>query len=83
MVIHFRCRSDPRQRGASAHPIRWSAPQYTGEFESGLVASWFGAVASVMIGGIGSLMVAAVWMGLFPALRKVDRFEPADDKKNA
>ena len=33
--------------------------------------------------GVGSLMVAAIWMGLFPALRKVDRFEPADDKKSA
>ncbi len=54
-----------------------------GEFESGLVASWFGAVASVVIGGAGSLLVAAVWMGLFPALRKVDRFEPADVKKDA
>jgi len=48
-----------------------------GEFESGMVAGWFGAVPSVLIGGVGSLLVAATWMGLFPDLRRIDRFEPA------
>jgi MFS family permease len=52
-----------------------------GEFESGLVAAWLGAVASVLIGGFGSLLVAAAWMGLFPDLRRVDRFEPAEEEK--
>jgi MFS family permease len=51
-----------------------------GEFESGMVAGWFGAVPSVLVGGIGSLLVAAAWMGLFPDLRRIDRFEPADEK---
>ena len=54
-----------------------------GEFESGAVAAWLGAVPSVLIGGIGSLVVAAIWMGLFPDLRKVDRFEPADGQQKA
>jgi hypothetical protein len=35
-------------------------------------------VPSVVIGGLGSLLVAAVWMTLFPELRRIDRFEPAD-----
>ncbi len=48
-----------------------------GEFESGLIAHWLGAVPSVFIGGLGSLLVALTWMKLFPDLRKVDRFEPA------
>lgn len=46
-----------------------------GEFESGAVAAWLGAVPSVLIGGVGSIVIALTWMGLFPALRKVDRFE--------
>jgi predicted MFS family arabinose efflux permease len=49
-----------------------------GEFESGAIAAWLGAVPSVVIGGLGSLLVAAVWMTLFPELRRIDRFEPAD-----
>jgi len=50
-----------------------------GEFESGAVAARFGAVISVLVGGIGSLAVAATWATLFPDLRRLDRFEPADD----
>jgi MFS family permease len=49
-----------------------------GDFEAGAVAAWLGAVASVVIGGLGSLMVAGLWMLLFPDLRRVDRYEPAD-----
>ncbi len=49
-----------------------------GEFESGTVAALLGAVPSVLIGGIGSLLVASAWMLLFPDLRRIDRFEPAD-----
>ena len=37
-----------------------------GEFESGAVAAWLGAVPSALIGGIGSLLVAGLWMVLFP-----------------
>jgi hypothetical protein len=36
------------------------------------------AVPSVLIGGIGSLAVAAVWMLFFPALRRIDRYKPAN-----
>jgi len=49
-----------------------------GEFESGAVAAWLGAVPSVLIGGIGSLAIAALWMLLFPGLLRIDRFRPAD-----
>ena len=52
-----------------------------GDFEAGTVAAWLGAVASVVIGGLGSLMVAGLWMLLFPDLRRVDRFEPADEHR--
>ncbi len=51
-----------------------------GEFESGTVAAWLGAVPSVLIGGIGSLLVALIWMFLFPDLRKIDRYESADER---
>ncbi len=43
-----------------------------GEFESGATAAWFGTIASVVIGGIGTLAVVGLWMWLFPSLRKVD-----------
>ncbi len=39
-----------------------------GEFESGLTASLFGVVPAVLLGGIGSIIVAVLWMKLFPEL---------------
>lgn len=53
-----------------------------GDFESGAVAARFGAVASALIGGIGALLVASTWALLFPSLRRIDRFEPADVEEN-
>jgi len=40
-----------------------------GQFESGLTAHWFGTVPAVVLGGIGTLVVIAVWARLFPELR--------------
>jgi hypothetical protein len=41
-----------------------------GEFESGLLAAAFGAVAAVLVGGVGTIVVVAVWMYRFPELRR-------------
>jgi MFS family permease len=40
-----------------------------GQFESGVTAQWFGTVPAVVLGGIGTLVVIAVWAWLFPDLR--------------
>lgn len=50
-----------------------SASNELGEFESGVTAGWFGTVPAVVIGGVGTLGVVALWMWLFPDLRKIDR----------
>lgn len=44
-----------------------------GEFESGLTAQWFGTVRAVVLGGIGTLVVTAIWAWKFPELRKVEQ----------
>jgi len=44
-----------------------------GEFESGVTAAWFGTVPAVIVGGLGTLGIVALWMWLFPPLRAVDR----------
>jgi len=49
------------------------APNELGEFESGETAAWFGTVPSVVIGGIGTVVVVGLWMMLFPGLRHLDR----------
>jgi MFS family permease len=44
-----------------------------GQFESGVTAQWLGAVPAVVLGGVGTLVVIALWAWLFPELRGVDR----------
>src|SRR5262249_29082347 len=46
-----------------------------GEFESGLAAAWFGTVPAVVLGGLGTLVVTALWAYLFPQLREVDSLQ--------
>lgn len=40
-----------------------------GQFESGITAQWFGTVPAVILGGIGTLVVIALWAWWFPELR--------------
>ncbi len=46
-----------------------------GAFESGVAAALIGAVPAVIVGGLLSIVVAAVWAWRFPVLRRLDRFE--------
>jgi MFS family permease len=44
-----------------------------GQFESGLTAQWLGTVPAVVLGGLGTLVVTAIWAWRFPELRKVEQ----------
>lgn len=51
-----------------------------GEFESGLTAHWFGTVPAVVLGGIGTLIVIAIWTWQFPELRAADQIEAVEEE---
>jgi len=46
-----------------------------GEFRAGTVAGLFGAFTSVLVGGVGAIVVALLWMKLFPELRRIDTIQ--------
>jgi len=52
------------------------ASNQLGEFESGALAAWLGPVGSVLIGGAGTLLVAALWWRGFPTLARRDALVP-------
>jgi MFS family permease len=62
-----------RGRVSAINMVFIAASNELGEFESGLTAQWFGAVPSVILGGVGTLVVVAIWVWRFPALGRVDR----------
>jgi MFS family permease len=62
-----------RGRVSAVNRLFVGASNELGEFESGVTATWFGTVPAVVIGGVGTLIIVAVWYRLFPSLREVDR----------
>lgn len=65
--------NEMRGRVSAVNSIFIGASNQLGEFESGITAGWFGAVPSVVIGGIGTLLVVAAWMKLFPSLTRREK----------
>ena len=62
-----------RGRVSAVNTIFIGASNELGAFESGALAALAGPVVSVVIGGLGSMAVAALWAKLFPDLRERDR----------
>ena len=66
-----------RGRVSAVNSMFIGASNELGEFESGITASWFGAVPATVLGGLGTLIVVVFWLRLFPNLRRADRLEDA------
>ena len=61
-----------RGRVGAVNMMCVGASNELGEFESGVLASAVGLVPAVVLGGVGTLLVVAVWAWAFPELRRVD-----------
>ncbi len=60
-----------RGRVSAVNSMFIGASNELGEFESGLTASWFGAVPAVVVGGVLTLACALSWAVIFPTLRRL------------
>jgi len=66
----------PEMRGRvlAVENVFIGASNELGGFESGAVGQLLGTTGSIVLGGIGTLVVALLWGVLFVPLRRVDRF---------
>ena len=71
-LVQLETPDEMRGRVSAVSSIFIGASNQLGEFESGAVAALWGPVVSVVSGGIGTLLVAAAWLKLFPALARRD-----------
>jgi len=76
-LLNFATPDAMRGRVGAVYMLLVGASNELGEFESGITAAWLGTIPAVVVGGIGTLVVVATWMWLFPPLRKVDRLKDA------
>jgi MFS family permease len=64
---------DMRGRVSAVNGVFIGASNELGEFRAGGMAAVMGPIAATVLGGVGTLVVAALWMKWFPALARRDR----------
>ena len=72
-LVQIETPNDMRGRVSAVNSVFIGASNQLGEFESGATASLLGPVGSVVAGGIGTLLVATIWLRGFPTLANRDR----------
>jgi MFS family permease len=72
-----------RGRVSAVNSVFIGASNQLGEFESGATAAWLGPVGSVVLGGAGTLIVAGLWLRLFPTLARRDALVQGDPQAGA
>jgi MFS family permease len=65
-----------RGRVSAVNSVFIGASNELGEFRAGTVADVLGPIGATVAGGVGTLIVAVLWIRLFPALANRDRLVP-------
>ncbi|MFG1213784.1 MFS transporter [Xanthobacter flavus] len=71
-LVQLSTPDEMRGRVSAVNSLFVGTSNQLGEFESCMVAALIGAVGAGVVGGVGTLMVVALWTRLFPALFHVD-----------
>jgi len=72
-LLQIETPNEMRGRVSAVNLVFVGASNELGEFESGLTGQWLGPRMATWVGGVGTLVVVAIWAVLFPSLRKVDK----------
>jgi MFS family permease len=74
-LVSYATPDEMRGRVGAVNMLFIGASNELGEFESGFTAALFGTIPAVILGGLGTLGVVAIWMKLFPPLKTVDSLD--------
>jgi MFS family permease len=77
-LVQLSTPDEMRGRVSAVNVVFIGASNEVGQFESGITAQWFGTVPAVVLGGLGTIAIVALWAWRFPALRRVDALVPGD-----
>jgi MFS family permease len=83
-LVQIRTPDAMRGRVNSVNSLFTGTSNQLGEFESGVTAAWFGTVPAVVIGGLGTIVIMALWIVLFPAIAKIDSLDadpPGEERR--
>jgi hypothetical protein len=74
-LVQLATPDDMRGRVGAVNFLFINASNQLGQFESGVTAALFGAMPAAALGGVATVLIALLWMKLFPTLRNVERLE--------
>jgi MFS family permease len=74
-LVQIRTPDAMRGRVSAVNSMFIGTSNQLGEFESGVTAALFGTVPAAVLGGVGTILVALLWMRLFPELRDVRKLD--------
>jgi MFS family permease len=74
-LVQLATPDEMRGRVGAVNFLFINASNQLGQFESGVTAALLGTVPAAVLGGVGTVAIALLWMKLFPSLRKVERLE--------
>jgi predicted MFS family arabinose efflux permease len=74
-LVQLATPDEMRGRVGAVNFLFINASNQLGQFESGVTAALFGVVPAAVLGGVGTIAIALIWMKLFPTLRDVERLE--------
>ncbi len=72
-LVQLETPDDMRGRVSAVNSVFIGASNQLGEFESGATAALLGPVGAVVLGGVGTMLVAVLWVKFFPSLAQRDR----------
>ena len=67
-LIQLETPDEMRGRVNAVNSMCTNTSNQLGQFESGVTAALFGTVPAVILGGVATIVIAALWMRWFPAL---------------
>ena len=69
-LVQLETPDDMRGRVNAVNSLFTGTSNQLGQFQAGVMATLLGTVPAVIFGGCGTLLVVAVWMRCFPAIRR-------------
>ena len=79
-VVQLATPQDMRGRVSAIHVLFVGCTNELGEFRAGAMAAWLGVVPAALAGGVGTLLIVALWTRLFPTLRRVNRLSEVNPR---
>jgi MFS family permease len=75
-LVQLETPDEMRGRVSAVNATFIGASNQLGEFRAGATAALLGPVGSALVGGVGTLIVVALWIKLFPQLAHRDKLVP-------